>query len=174
MPSSLENVKVGVCSVTFNAVDLGYTKGGVEVEVSTEKYTVTVDQFGNTPINDYLIGRSIMVTTPLAETTVENLVATMPGATLVTAVGGASKAEVTTGVGTNLIDLAQKLILHPISAGADMSEDITIPRAATAGNMTFAYQLDSERVFNVQWSGYPDPTTGLLYIMGNPAIVAGP
>ncbi|MDX5412907.1 MAG: hypothetical protein LPK02_07650 [Rhodobacterales bacterium] len=171
MPSLLENVKVGVCTVTFNAVDLGYTKGGVEVEVSTEKYTVTVDQFGNTPINDYLIGRSIMVTTPLAETTVENLVATMPGATLVTNAGN-SKAEVTTGIGTNLIDLAQPLILHPIAAGASLAEDITIPRAATAGNMTFSYQLDSERVFNVQWMGYPDPTTGLLYVMGDPAIVA--
>lgn len=171
MPSSLENVKVGVCSVTFNDVDLGYTKGGVEVEVSTEKYTVTVDQFGNTPINDYLIGRTIMVTTPLAETTVENLVATMPGATLITG-SSESKAEVTTGIGINLIDLAQELLLHPISMGTDKGEDITIPKAATAGNMSFAYQLDSERIFNVQWSGYPDPTTKLLYIMGDPSITA--
>lgn len=166
MPSDTANVKVGVANITFGGTDLGYTKGGVEVEVTTEKYTVTVDQFGNSPINDYLIGRSITVTTPLAETTVDNLVLTMPGATKVGT--GTVRAEVTTGVGVNLIDVADELIVKP-QAAADDSENIVIPKAATAGNMTFAYQLDSERVFNVQWTGYPDPTTKLLYTFGDPA-----
>ncbi len=166
MPSDTANVKVGVANITFGGTDLGYTKGGVEVEVTTEKYTVTVDQFGNSPINDYLIGRSITVTTPLAETTVDNLVLTMPGATKVGT--GTVKAEVTTGVGVNLIDVADELIVKP-QAALDASENIVIPKAATAGNMTFAYQLDSERVFNVQWTGYPDPETKLLYTFGDPA-----
>jgi len=169
MPSSTDNVKVGVCTVDFGGTDLGYTKGGVEVEVTTEKYTVTVDQFGQTPINDYLIGRTISITTPLAETTVDNLVATMPGSTKVIdgSVATKIKAEVTSGIGTNLIDSADVLTLHPIAAGADVNEDIIVPKAATAGNMTFAYQLDSERVFNVTWNGYPDSTTGLLYVVGD-------
>jgi len=166
MASDTANVKVGVANITFDGTDLGYTKGGVEVEVTTEKYTVTVDQFGNTPINDYLIGRSISVTTPLAETTVDALVATMPGSTKIGT--GAVKAEVTTGVGINLIDIAAELVVKPQGA-VDDSENINIPKAATAGNMTFAYQLDSERIFNVQWMGYPDPVTGLLYTFGDPA-----
>lgn len=169
MPSSTTNVKVGVCTVTFAGTDLGYTKGGVEVEVTSEKYTVTVDQFGQTPIDDYLIGRSITVTTPLAETTIDNLVTTMPGATkVVDSVDNTKiKAEVTTGIGTNLLDIADKLVLHPIAAGNSVLEDVIIPKAATAGNMSFAYQLDTERVFNVQWTGYPDPATGLLYVVGD-------
>lgn len=173
MPSDTANVKVGVANITFSGADLGYTKGGVEVEVTTEKYTVTVDQFGNSPINDYLIGRSIMVTTPLAETTVDNLVATMPGATKVIDGTDATKikADVTTGIGTNLIDVADELIVKP-KAAASENETITIPKAATAGNMSFAYQLDSERVFNVQWNGYPDPVSGLLFTFGDKTAVA--
>lgn len=168
------NVKVGVAELTFGGVDLGYTKGGVEVEVTTEKYTVTVDQFGQTPINDYLIGRSIMVTTPLAETTIDNMVSIMPGATKV--IDGVDplkiKADVNTGIGTNLIDIADELIVHPLAAGASVDEDISIAKAATSGNMSFAYNLDSERIFNVQWTGYPDPTTGLLFTFGDKTAAA--
>ena len=79
-----ENVKLGVCSVTFGGVNLGFTKGGVEVTVETETHEVTVDQMGNTPINEYITARTCTVTVPLAETTLENLVKIMPGATLVT------------------------------------------------------------------------------------------
>lgn len=168
MPSNTANVKVGVATLDFDGTDLGYTKGGVEVEVTTEKYTVTVDQFGQTPINDYIIGRTIMVTTPLAETTVDNLVFIMPGATkIVDSVDSEIvKAEVQSGVGTNLIDNVGELTVSPL-ATSDASEDIVIPRAATGGNMSFAFNLDSERVFNVQWHGYPDPTTKVLFIMGD-------
>lgn len=170
MPSSIENVKVGVCTITFNSVDLGYTKGGVEVEVTTDTYTITVDQFGETPVNDYVIGRNAKVTTPLAETTLDNLVAIMPGATLT--VDGVdntrSKVEVVTGIGVNLIDIAQELVLHPIAAGASVQEDITIPRAATAGNMTFAYRLNEERIYNCVWTAYPDTSSGnILFTVGD-------
>ena len=84
MPSDTKNVKIGVCKVTYDGVDLGYTKGGVEVQVETETYEVTVDQFGMSPINEYIQKRTVSVTCPLAETTLENMVKIMPGATLVT------------------------------------------------------------------------------------------
>jgi hypothetical protein len=32
----VKNIKLGACKVSFGGQDLGYTKGGVEVEVSTE------------------------------------------------------------------------------------------------------------------------------------------
>jgi len=83
MPSSTDNVKLGVCNVLFDGVNLGYTKGGVEVEVATSTYEVTVDQFGETPIGELITGRTVTVTVPLAETTLENLVAIMPGAELI-------------------------------------------------------------------------------------------
>lgn len=42
----VKNIKLGACAVSFAGTDLGYTKGGVEVEVSTETLKVTVDQLG--------------------------------------------------------------------------------------------------------------------------------
>lgn len=83
MASDTRNIKLGPCHVYYNDVDLGLTKGGVEVDVTTETHKTVVDQFGPTPVNEYIMGRTVIVKTPLAETTFENLVAVMPGATLV-------------------------------------------------------------------------------------------
>ena len=83
MASSTNNVKLGICTVEYNGVELGYTKGGVEVEVATETYKVMIDQFGNTPVKEYITARTCMVRCPLAETTLEVLANIMPGATLI-------------------------------------------------------------------------------------------
>lgn len=95
MPSNTENVKLGVCSVTFGGVDLGYTKGGVEVEVVTETKKVMVDQFGNSEINEYIIGRTCKAKVPMAETTLQNLVRIMPGAQLITDGGAKATGKIT-------------------------------------------------------------------------------
>lgn len=84
MASTTENVKLGVCSVLFDGVNLGFTKGGVEVEVATSTHEVKVDQFGETPISELITGRTVNATVPLAETTLENLVKIMPGSELIT------------------------------------------------------------------------------------------
>lgn len=84
MSSTPDNVKLGVCAVLYDGVNLGFTKGGVEVEVTTATHEVTVDQFGSTPIGELITGRTVAATVPLAETTLENLVAIMPGSQLIT------------------------------------------------------------------------------------------
>lgn len=168
---AIEDVKLGVCTVMFNAVDLGMTKGGVEVEVATETHKVMVDQYGNAPINEYITARSVVARVPLAESTLENIVATMPGATLVTDGIDATKkrVDVVHSVGTNLLDSAAALILHPqANAAADKNDDFTIPKAAVAGAMTYSFKLDEERIFNVEFNGYPDlSASGLLFQVGD-------
>ncbi|MDE4297087.1 hypothetical protein PXK56_18020 [Phaeobacter gallaeciensis] len=84
MTSSTKNVKLGTCNVFFDGKDLGLTKGGVEVEVSTSTHEVMVDQHGNTPVGELINGRTVMANVPLAETTLDNLLTIMPGAMLVT------------------------------------------------------------------------------------------
>jgi len=291
MASNTKNVKLGVCKVFFDGVDLGYTKGGVEVTVKTDTHKVNVDQFGKTSINEYIMGRDVQAKVPLAETTLENMVAIMPGATL-TEVGGtvasgsftftsaapanndsitvngvvftwktvpvvgvetdlpiaathtaaatalavvlnastnpliaaasyvaaggvltikwgsqlgyglvgkvglegnafttvkvtgtniavagatltggtdatSKKVDVTTGIGTDLLSIAKELRLHPTAKAADdFSEDFVVPLAATAGALNFAYKLEDERVFNVEFTGYPDSVTGKLFYVG--------
>lgn len=84
MASDTKNVKLGVCKVFFDGKDLGYTQGGVEVTVKTDTHKVNIDQFGKSTVNEYLMGRDVTVKVPLAETTLDNMVTVMPGATLFT------------------------------------------------------------------------------------------
>lgn len=290
MASNTKNVKLGVCKVIYDGVDLGYTKGGVEVTVKTDTHKVNVDQFGKTSINEYIMGRDVAAKVPLAETTLENMVAIMPGAVL-TATGGtvatgtitiatlpiandtivvngatvkfvatltgaadealiggttataaagllaclngsetpeiatasysltglivtvkygnelmygavgkkslegnaftlvtgtaaakvtmsaatlsggteptATRVDVATGIGTDLLAIAKVLRLHPVSkVDADKSEDFIIPLAGTPGALKFAYKLEDERVYDVDFTGYPDPVTGKLFYTG--------
>ena len=167
MASDTKNVKLGVCKIFFDGQDLGYTKGGVEVTVTTETFKVEVDQFGKTPIREYIMGRQVSVKAPLAETTIQNMAALMPGAT-VSGAPGAEVLSVTTGAGTDLLTLAKVLRLHPIALpDANKSEDFVIYRAATPGALNFAYKLDAERIFNADFMGYPDPATGKLFAIGD-------
>lgn len=126
MPSNTQNVKMGVCQVTFDGVDLGYTKGGVEVTVATETKPITVDQFGSAPINDLIMGRTCKVKLPLAETTLENLVRIMPGATLV-GTGGA-KATDTVTFSTAAPVNGDKVTVNGV--------DFTFKTTPTPGNVT--------------------------------------
>lgn len=288
MASSTENVKMGVCRVYYAGRDLGYTKGGVEVEVVTDTHKMTVDQFGETTINEYIMKRDITIKLPLAETTVLNLIEIMPGSTLVhngtngsrtvtftanptnnqtlvfngktvtfktagaistnlevligatqtdtvanlalvlnksrepelvlatyaaaagvltitakrpgpesvnytvnspagtfagVTIPGAAltagneptlmRANVTTGVGSNLLSISSTLVLRPLDLDklGDNSEDLVIPRAATAGGMQFAYKFNDERIFNTTFMGYPDPATDVLFKFGDPDAV---
>lgn len=165
------HVKLGVCKVSFGGENLGFTKGGVEVQVTTDSHVVSVDQLGSTPIAEYITGRNCSVKVPLAETDIDHLVAIMPGATKITdtttPIGDGIYAEVTTGVGTDLRTIAKVLRLHPISLpDTDKSEDFIIPLAATTGALNFSYKLDDERVFNVEFKAYADDT-GKLFYVGN-------
>lgn len=264
--SNTKNVKLGVCKVVYDGKDLGYTKGGVEVEVSTDTHKVTVDQFGQSEINEYIEKRSVVAKLPLAETTLENLIKIMPGATLIdnavkqvttvtvdTAVSatsytvtiagqaftvvsdadatqgeialalvaainadvsvgfiastaaivtdivasdlvltakvsddalvvavnanmsvvettaaatGAKRVDVTNGIGSSLLDTAKELSLRPIGS-VNSNDDFTIPLAATAGALSFSYKFDEERIYNVEFMGYPNPVTKLLFTIGD-------
>jgi hypothetical protein len=273
MASSTDNVKLGVCYVLFDGVDLGYTKGGVEVEVSTKTHEVTVDQFGETPIGEIITGRMVSAKVPLAETTLENMLSVMPGSTLVsdgakatgsvtfvttapanndavtingytfafktaptgpydlaipasisaaatalanainnstldvkatanagavtlvahqrgtagnyaiTKVGSASitvvgltggvnvtkaKVVVSTGININLLSISKPLILRP--KGTNGEDDFKIFAAATAGALSFTYNVDSERVYSTEFKGYVG-ANGNLFQIGNDAAV---
>lgn len=272
MASSTKNVRLGACRVYYDGIDLGFTKGGVEVEVTTTTHDVTVDQMGETPISSLITGRTITANVPMAETTLENLVAVMPGAKLVSngvrskgditftgattegktvkvgdttftfknvpslltdvpiaddeeeaaemfaavandagtpykyvAVGavvtvtakftgvfydavvtstdtgitcpgisggkGATSArvEVSSGVNINLLDIARPLLLRPI--GTTGAEDLLIHRAGTPGALQFAYQTDSERIFQASFNGFA-MEDGRLFDLGDQTAMA--
>lgn len=82
-----------------------------------------------------------------------------------------ARVEVGHGIGVDLLSIAQTLRLHPVGkADDDFSDDFVIYKAATPGALTFAYQLDAERIYNTEFNGYPDPETGKLFEVGTPLV----
>jgi len=133
MASDTANVKLGVCKVTFDGVDLGYTKGGVEVEVSTETHKVMVDQFGNSEINERITGRSVKAKVPLAETTVELMATIMPGSTLTSELGTAATGTILfAGVPTEDDTITVNGVVFTFKATPVLATDIDIKVSAAA------------------------------------------
>jgi hypothetical protein len=176
MPANtqVQNVKLGACDVNYDSVDLGLTKGGVQVNITTTKHEVKVDQFGETIANDIIMGRQGTVTVPMAETDLTKLAKVIPGATLVTDTTTPTKKKllIPTGAGISLMDTAAKLVLHPTANDvANKADDVTVPLAGVSGDIQFAFQVDQERVYNVTFTMYPDED-GLLLIFGDETAVA--
>lgn len=145
-----ENIKLGACDVTFKTVPLGLTKGGVEVSVETNTYPITVDQHGETAVDEFITKRQFKVTVPLAETKIELLGLALPGSEVVN-----GQLVVKDAIGLSLIDSAGPLQLVPTTGGS-ADEPITFLKANTAGNFSFAYRHNEERVYNVEFTIYPD------------------
>lgn len=168
MPTQFENLEMGPCNVTFKTVDLGLTKGGVEVEFGTEVANKTADQFGDTIIDDVIKGRVVKVKVPMAEADLAKLASVVPGSTLVGTT--TKKLVIKTSVGTSLRALAGVLTLSP-KGSVDASRDVTIPLAMPKGDMSFSYKHDEQRVYMVEFTGYVDLDTEELFIIGDPAAV---
>jgi hypothetical protein len=171
LTSDVNNIQLGACNVTFGAQNLGLTKGGVEVTLATTSYKITVDQFGGTEVNEYITGRTASVKVPLAETSLDLLQIAFPGSVIV----GTTKKKLNgaTGVGISLRALADSLVLHPKAlAATDKSQDFTLPIASAKGDLTFMYKHDEERIYSVEFTGYPDLTTGLLFVIGDTSATA--
>jgi len=172
MATDFSDLEMGPCYVTFDDIDLGLTKGGVEVEFTTEVADITADQYGDSILNQYIKGRGVKVKVPMAENNLTKFAAIFPAATLVTN-GTNKKLVFRDGVGTSLRDLASTLVLHPKNKAAnDKSRDFTVLLAMCKGDMSFAYKHDDQRVFMLEFTGYNDLETGELFVMGDPAVTA--
>lgn len=168
MPSNTDNLEMGPCTVNYKTTDLGLTKGGVEVEFSTEVAPITVDQYGDTVIDNVIKGRAVKVKVPMAENDLTKLAAVVPGSTLVGTT--AKKLIVKAAVGTSLRKLAGPLVLHPIALPAsDKSKDVLISLASVKGDFSFAFKHDDQKVFAVEFEGFVDLNTSELFTLGDPA-----
>lgn len=149
------NVKVGACSVTFNSVDLGHTKGGVEVSYEPIYHDVTVDKYGETVVEKYLIGEKITAKVPLAEFTIANLKVAMPQTTF----AGAANARITLGksAGQKATTSAAQLVLHPLNMGT-RANDIVLHKAYVGSTVDLKMMVDEEKVYEVEFEALLDET----------------
>ena len=150
---SATNVQVGVCDVSYNALDLGHTIGGVEVSYEPEHHDVMVDKYGNTVVQKYLIGEKLTAKLALAEYTIANLRNAMPQATF----AGAANTRITLGAaaGKKATDDAYQLVLHPINEGT-RRHDVVIYKAYVASTVVLPHKNDEEKVVEVTFEALLD------------------
>ena len=74
-------VEMGVCDVSFKGSDLGFTKGFVKVNYSTESLETTVDQL-DAPVSEVISEQKFEVVVPLAEHSLARLSQLLPGASV--------------------------------------------------------------------------------------------
>lgn len=149
----ITKVKVGVCSVTYNGLDLGHTKGGVEVSYEPTHMDVQVDKYGTTVVEKYLTGEKFTAKVPLAEYTIANLRNAMPQASF----AGAANARITLGAsaGQAAKTDSYQLVLHPISEGT-RAFDIVMHKAYVASQITLAHKVDDVKVIEVMFEALLD------------------
>jgi hypothetical protein len=277
MANNPQNIRLSACRVRWGGRDLGLTKGGVDVEIKTETKQITVDQFGPSVVNEMIMGRTLTVKCPFAETDLDTLfslmkqsgstmadagttatgtitfsakptandtvtingrvftfvsaspganevligtdvpecmtnlaavlsassdpvvqegvytagagaltvtyyrsgvagnsftlaasAATVASATLTGGVDGDRSVTVTTGSGISMLAQAMPLVLHPADKpDSDTSEDFTVFSAGQSGTVSFSYKIDAERIYSVEFSGYPYGADFKLCKFGN-------
>jgi hypothetical protein len=156
MAGEFQSIKLGVCDCfwTPNGVDtevfLGLTKGGVELNYTPEWYEINVDQFGKTLTDAALVGETISVKIPLAETDNDKLKMFAH-----TGTWDETNKKLTFGrfPGMRLELVAGKLRIHPIAMGSDRSEDVTIYKAVNRAPLKLAYKIDGERIYETEFFG---------------------
>ena len=153
--ASINNVRLGACSVRFNNVDLGHTKGGVTFSYAPEWTEVNVDQYGNTPAEKYLTGEVITIKVPLAESTIANMKVAMPAGTF----AGVANARMTLGrdAGLKLSSVAAQLVIHPLNEGTRVN-DIVLHKAAVHSTVELNHVIDGEKVFELEFVALVDET----------------
>jgi hypothetical protein len=146
--ANLNNLKVAAGSlVTFGGVDLGHTVDGTEISWERELTEVKTDIYGNTPVDYVLTGQKAMVSMKLAEITPNVLSYLIPEADYDV---GSSDDHVHFGskAGYSLRSDAYELVITPQGGNADGNLTITLFKAVQTGNITLAYKIDEQSVWD--------------------------
>jgi hypothetical protein len=151
--ADVTNVKLGRATLTYNAVAIGHTKGGVEIAITTDKREKTVDEYGSTPIGVHVIGQRIEVKVQLAEHTLAQLQKVIPDSTLVT---GSTKDQVDIGKTAGNAITPYELVIHPTAYAAATTHDWTIYKAIPMGDVSVAYKTEEETVYEVTFLAVAD------------------
>lgn len=170
MAGNADNVQMGTCTVEFGAADLGYTSGGVTVTYTAETTEKIVDQ-EDAPLDEVITKQGIECVVPLAEYSLARFKDLLPGATLVTDGTDPTKVKlsISGAAGQSLGSLGKKLIIKPVDG--DASDWVTITKAVPQPKLSFKYDKNNVRVYEVTFKGMK--TSGQpLYVFGDETATA--
>jgi hypothetical protein len=157
---------LGPCSVTFDSVDLGSTKGGVKFKFTEDSKPVNEDQKGVTNVDEIKVGVSACeVEVPLTRSTLAQLAKVIGGATQ----NPTTKLSVSNEVGVSMYEGAALLILKPIVNGVastNTADWLNIPKAYPKVDFEITFDNEGQRVYKTTFKGFPDASSGLIWFMG--------
>jgi hypothetical protein len=162
--------EVGPCQIKFGGVDLGYTKGGTTFEHKEETVKITYDQTGKNVQNIIGIGGSAIVKTALANPTLAQLEALIPGAII-----DVDGMLVKVSVGVDKRALAKELILTIMDGdvpSTDPDATLVIFKAVPTYEGNLKFDDSSQRSHAITFEALPDDlSTNLngLYRFGLPS-----
>lgn len=147
-------IQLGVCSVTYKGTDLGHTIGGVTVAYKPSFHKTKVDKYGESVVEQFLIGEELTAKLSLAEFTIANLLAAINQ--------GNAQADDAVSVGSYAGKRASAnaglLVLHPLNSPASDTRqfDVSIYKAIPTGDLEIEHKNDGEKVLPVEFEGLID------------------
>lgn len=173
--AQISKLKVAAGSlITFGGVDLSHTVDGAEIEIEREFTEITTDIYGKTPIDYVLTGQKATVKLKLAEIHPLTMAYVVPEADWDV---GSSSDHVHFGskAGYSLRNDALELVITPQGGNTDGKMTFTFFKAVSTENMTLAYKIDEQSVFEVTFTALVDESRAatdgrLLGRMGPTAI----
>jgi hypothetical protein len=153
--ADITKVQLGVCSVVYNGLDLGHTFGGVEVIYKPTHKDLMVDLYGDTKVEQILVGEMWTAKVPLAEYTIANLRNAFPQSVF----GGAGNTRITIGAkaGKSGKAVSYPLTLHPVSQGTK-AFDVNFYKAYVSSQITLKHTNKDEKVIEVVFEALLDET----------------
>jgi len=154
--ANLNNLYVAAGSlVTLGGADLGHTVDGVEINIEREFTEVKTDIFGNTPVDYVLSGQKATVKLKLAEITPGILSYAIPETDY--DLGTADDhLHFGTKAGYSLRSDALQLVITPQGSNTTNEKTITFWKAVSTDNITFAYKIDEQTVYEVTFTALVD------------------
>lgn len=147
-------IQLGVCTVTYKGVDLGHTQGGVTVTYSPDYHDTSVDLYGSSVVEKFLVGERLKAKVNLAEYTVANLLAALNQGLAV----GDDAVSLGSKAGKKASTNGGFLLLHPINAPANDTRqfDVGIYKAVITNELAIEHKNDGEKVLPVEFEGLID------------------
>ena len=175
--ANINNLYVAAGSlITFGGVDLGHTVDGAEIEFERELTEVITDLYGNTPVDMVLTGQKATVKLKLAEITPGTLSYVIPEADWDVGTGSKETLHFGSKAGYSLRNDALELVITPQGKNSDNSRTITLFKAISSDNVSVAYKIDEQSVFEVTFSALVDEsraaTDGRLLGRVGPAAIS--
>lgn len=144
----------GPCSLNFGGIDVGHTVDGVVLTAARELTDVTVDQFGNTPIDKVLSGNGLSVKFKMAQADWDQWNVAIPETSSYDGAGTKDRNDFGADAGYSLRQDAKPLIIHPLkNQPGDLSQDVTIYLAVSSDDVELPMKIDDQAVLEVTMTG---------------------